>query len=486
MMHKVKVLIIISLLLCLAETRAFAGGTVELSLSDCVDIGLANNLDIKIAKIESMIAGQGVMLAESVFDTLLAGSASYADNQLARANTFTGTKSLQSEYVAGLTKTLPTGTELSIDYSDVRDWSDSVFSVNNPTHTAELSFSGRQPILKNFFGLIDRSKVKIAQIDFEIADIKALDRIENSIADIEKGYWNLVHDYQDVALRKRLLEEATELYKTYEDHLKSGIVEETDLYESEANMRTREAQLEIAENSLITASNHLRFLLNEDGNFLIKPKEKLEIFGGRANLVESLNQAFAANRNYRMKKKELVARKVKVKMERNSLWPEVDLVGTLAVNGVDRKHGHANALLSTNKFSEYYGGIEVSYPLENRAARSKFNTASLEKEKIIVELLKMEKTIFTRIDEAVRDVNIRLETAKQWANITEIQYKKLKEEEKKLRYGRSTTKIVVDYQRDYMLAAIRNYLTILEYYHSLIDLENAKDKLLERVGVTKI
>ena len=37
-----------------------------------------------------------------------------------------------------------------------------------------------------------------------------------------------------------------------------------------------------------------------------------------------------------------------------------------------------------------------------------------------------------------------------------------------------------------MLAAIRNYLTILDYYYALIDLENAKDKLLARVGVTKI
>ena len=57
------------------------------------------------------------------------------------------------------------------------------------------------------------------------------------------------------------------------------------------------------------------------------------------------------------------------------------------------------------------------------------------------------------------------------------------EEEKKLKYGRSNSKTLIDYQNDFFLAAINEYKAILEYYRALIDLENVKDTLLAKVGV---
>lgn len=462
---------------------SFGQETVERSLSECLDIGLNNNIDIKIAKIEALIKDQDVLLSESVFDALLEGKVAYTDDQSASSSSLFGEKTMTTEYEMGVTKELPTGTELSIDYIDTREWTDRLFTTINPYHEAGLSFSARQPVLKNCLGFIDRKAVKLSMIEAEIAGIQAMDRIENAIADIGKAYWRLVFSYQNVALRKELLGQAEELYKRYERHLKMGFVEETDLYETEANMRIRKAELLVAQNDLITASNNLLFLLNEEADFIVEPEDKLETLWGGAALFESLNTAFIANREYRMKKKNLLAKDVNLKMKENSLWPEIDLVGTLSTSGVDRKFEHANRALSTNKHPYYYGGIEVSYPLENRNARGEFNKASLEKEKAVLEILRVEKSIFTDVDEKVRVVNLRLENARRWTKIKEIQYSKFKEEEKKLKYGRSTSKRVVDFQNDLTLAAIRQYLAVLDYYYSLIDLENAKDTLLIRIGV---
>ncbi|MGB2706365.1 MAG: TolC family protein [Candidatus Omnitrophota bacterium] len=467
----------------LPEALASEREVVEYSLSECLDTGLNNNLDIKIAKIEALIKDQDVLLSESVFDAIFTGNVSYTDDQSASSSPLFGSKTMTTNYEMGITKELPTGTELSIDYLDTREWTDRMFTTINPYHKAELSFTARQPVLKNFLGYIDRKSVKLSKIEAEIAGIEAMDRIENAIADIGKAYWRLVFSYQNVALRKELLKQAEELYNRYKEHLKMGFVEETDLYETEANMRIRKIELLLAQNDLITASNNLLFLLNEEADFIVMPKDKLETLWGGANLFESLNTAFIANRDYRMKKKNLTAKKVNLKMKENSLWPQIDLVGTLSTSGVDRKFEHANRRLSTNKHPYYYGGIEVSYPLENREARGEFNKASLEKEKAILEILRVEKKIFTDVDKEVRVVNLRLENAKRWTKIKKIQYEKFKEEEKKLKYGRSTSKIVVDYQNDLTLAAIRQYLAVLDYYYSLIDLENAKDTLLVRIGV---
>jgi len=466
-----------------SEAPASEKDQVERSLSECLDIGLDNNIDVKIAKIEALIKDQDVLLSESVFDALLIGNVYYTDDQSASNNPLFGSKTMTTEYEMGISKELPTGTEISIDYLDTREWTDRLLTEINPYHKAVLSFSARQPVLKNFLGYVDRKTVKFSKIEAEIAGIESMDRIENAIADIAKAYWRLVFSYQNVALRKNLLRQAEKLYNRYKEHLKMGFVEETDLYETEANMRIRKIELLLAQNDLITANNDLLFLLNEEADFIVVPKDRLEALWGGANLFESLNTAFIANRDYRAKKKNLLAKKVNLKIKKNSLWPQIDLVGTLSTSGIDRKFGPANNTLSTNKHPFYYGGIEVSHPLENRAARGEFNKANLEKEKAILEILHIEKSIFTNVDREVRAVNIRLENAKRWTKVKELQYKKFKEQERKLKLGRSTTKDVVDFQNSFDLAAIRQYIAVLDYYYSLIDLENAKDTLLLRIGV---
>jgi len=481
--------IILFLLMCFVANSSLAEGEpkIELrriSLADCVDIGLSNNLDIKIAKVESHIEEQGVMLAESIFDTTISGDVSYTEDKRAKSSIFSGTKTLTNDYGVKGTKTLPTGTEVTVDYSDVRTWTDNAtYSIGNPLHTAELSFTLRQPVLRNFFGYVDRNSVKLSKIEASLAGLEALNRIENTIAEIEMAYWGLVFSYQDVKLREELLRQAEELYGVFKKHLKTGLVEETELYETEANMRIRKADLLVSENNLITASNNLKFLLNEDGVFLFLPEEKLAIIGDEVNFVDSLKIALVANREYRIEKKDLEGKNVTVKMKRNSLWPEVDLVGTFALNGIDQDFSKANRRLTTTKSPEYYGGIEFKIPIENRQARAEYHQAVLTKKKVLLRLIKTEKDIITTIDDKVRNVNLQLENAKRWTKIKDIQDKKFRKEEQKLKFGRSRSKVVVDFQNDLTLAALSEYDAILQYYIALIELENEKDTLLNEIGV---
>ena len=483
MKNKFVIILILSMVFSSQEAWPQEGKEVLLSLTDCLNEGLAHNLDIKIAKIESKIAGQDVILAESLFDTILAGKVSYADDQLAQSTIILGEHEITTDYEAGLTKKFITGSELSVDYSDNRTWTDSVFAADRSLHTANLSMSLRQPVLKNFFGYVDRRTVKLSKIEAAIASVESKGRIEDSVADIEKAYWKLVFEYERVLLQEDLLKQAEDLFNIYQNHLKTGFAEETDVLETEANMRIRKTQLEIAQNQLITASNNLRLLLDSAGGHMIVPKDRLGKMLGTADLIESLNEAFAFNRSYKITKKNLEAKDVVVKMKKNSLWPEVDLVGTFAVNGVDAKFEKANRRLMIDKHSYYYGGIEVSMPLENRQARGEHAKATLEKEKAIIEMVQVEKEIATSIDEKVRDVNLYHENARHWAKIKDIQKTKFAEEEKKLAHGRSSSKIVIDYQRDFMLAAIEELGVLLQYYYAMIDLENEKDALLRKVGV---
>ena len=461
----------------------FADSEAEFSLSDCITQGLLNNLDIKIAKIESKLKGEDVLIAEAIYDTVLDGKVTYEDDQRAQSSTLTGSRSIDTSYQIGATKTLPTGTELDFGYYDKRAWTDSVFATNNPLHTAEIEFGFTQPVLRNFFGYVDRATVKISKIERDIAGFDAMVRIEDSVADIENAYWQLVFTYENLLLREELLKQAEKLYDIFEQHLKTGVAETTEFYGAEANMRIRKTELAVAKNEVLNASNNLRVLLNEEKDFLILPTDRLKMLEEKADITASLNEAFMASRKYSTKKKELESNKIKVKMKANSLWPQVDIVGTYALNGVDRKFEKANKRLTTDKFPYYYGGIEVSYPLENSKARGEYHKSKLEKEKIILELIQVEKDLINEIDQKVREVNLNRENSQRWARIRKIQGLKFKEEEKKLKYGRSSSKAVIDYQNDFTTSSINENKALLEYYRSLVDLENAKDTLLIKIGV---
>ena len=124
-------------------------------------------------------------------------------------------------------------------------------------------------------------------------------------------------------------------------------------------------------------------------------------------------------------------------------------------------------------------------PLENRKAKAERKKAALEKAEAILDVVKLEKEIINEIDEKVRGVNLNLENAKRWETIYQIQELKYKAEYKNFTLGRSSSKNVVDYENDYLLAKINEHVAFLDYYKSLIDIENAKDTLLEKVGAVK-
>ena len=228
---------------------SFCEEEVELSISDCLSMALAGNLDIKIAKIDPLLKEGDIEIARSIYDAIIDGKLAYQDDQRTSANTIVGTKSIDVDYELGITTELPlTGTTIEIDYSNYRDWTDSAFATNNPLHTGELSLTLTQPVLNNFFGYVDKGSVKLSKIEAELAGLDTLDRIENTIADTEKAYWRLVAARKKLALRGELLEQAKVLYEIFEKHLKTGVAESTELYEVEANMRIRKTEFMTALN----------------------------------------------------------------------------------------------------------------------------------------------------------------------------------------------------------------------------------------------
>ncbi|NQT46097.1 MAG: TolC family protein [Candidatus Omnitrophica bacterium] len=455
-------------------------GGLRLSLVDVTKIALRNNIDIKIARFDTLIKEQDLDDSKSIFDTVLDSSIGYEVDSRKRASTLSGTKTTTTDFDLGLEKKLETGTTVGADFSVGRDTSDSAFAAVNPSYEPEVGFSIKQEFGRNFFGITDRGEVAITRLDIENVTEKSLDAIEDSIASAQKAYWEVALAKERRKIKEDMLKRAQDLLKANEGRFDMGSVEETDLLASKANAEQRKSDLLVAEDEAKSKVEELLLILNLEAGIPLTLKDDLDIEGsGRADLKLSMNNAIESRRDYKRSKNEIESNKIKIKMKRTDLWPQLDLEGTLAVNGLDEKYNDSLKDVTRDNY-KYYIGINVSMPLENREARSAYEKAKLEKAKAIVSLQQVERKILTDIDKRVRAVNVALNVLEHQMLVEGYQSNKLDEEMQKYNRGRSDTDTLVRFQEHLLTAQLATAQAALGYKTAIIDLAATEDTLLQK------
>ncbi|MGB3081912.1 MAG: hypothetical protein WBB86_02825, partial [Candidatus Omnitrophota bacterium] len=88
-------------------------GARILSLEECIIYAVYNSFEAKMAKLDLLIAETELMPAVAVFDTILFGNAGYAEDKRQQVSVFAPDDNQTNTYSVGVTKELPTGTELT-------------------------------------------------------------------------------------------------------------------------------------------------------------------------------------------------------------------------------------------------------------------------------------------------------------------------------------------------------------------------------------
>ena len=425
------------------------------SLQECVFFALENNFEVKLSKLDFLIAETGKSSAEAVFDSILSAGVNYSDDEREQLSVSNSGNTRGNVYSSTLAKKFFTGTGVSLSFSDTRTSTDSGLFSTNPAHTAQGALEMRQPLAKNFLGCIDRGNISVAALVIQNADLGQKERIEDIISRIEKAYWQWVSSEKSLKIHRQILKWAKSLHETNRTNYDMGNIEKGDFLASQANVLIRKKDVLIAEDNYRRSEENIKLLMNMDGQRRIHPmdvpaeKEKVEI-----SMEDCLNRAFMKRRDYQQAKREAEIKKVVLKSKNNERWPEIDLVASMDVNGIDSGFSRAAKKISGDNNRNYYLGVEINIPLENNLAESEFKKALYDKEKSILSLKQVERRIVTEVGNAFRHYltyKINLATL---IEVADLQSEKLKEEERVFGYGRSDTKRLIDYQQDYLRAQL--------------------------------
>lgn len=478
-----QVCLCLSITLSLILSPVFAQEKIihSLSLEQVTEQALNNNFDIQLAKYDAWIAQTGQVVAESIYDSVISFDMKYRDNRNKQILSALGTKTRDDDYAIGFSKKLPTGTKLNLDMTNNEFWSNSTVQNEDKVNNSAMGLYIEQDLGRNFLGIQDRGSVKLKRLDIEQEQYISLDKIEVSLAQVQKAYWDLVLHMELVIVEQDMVEQAKQLYDLHQEKLIDGLVEKPEALASEANYRKRKNQLVLAESLVEAKQNMLNLLLNiSDDRIIIKPTDRMIVNVDEKQVADSMNMAFKNRRDYMRKKMELESRDIMVLMEKNNLWPIISLKASFDHNGISDYLGDAVGDIFDEDDPDLSVSLSVSFPLLNRESKSLLKAAELEKLKEIVSMKLLERSIMIEVFDSVRNCNVLGVVANNDIEISKLHEEKLKEELKLYNYGRSDTDTIIRFQEDLIQAEFLSLKSQFAYQSALIDLALIEGYLLNR------
>jgi outer membrane protein TolC len=453
----------------------------ELSAEQVGFLSLYNSLDVQIAKYDTFRKRTSLKEAESIFDTYINANIDYNKDKLTISSSLAGSKEIENSYSFGIEKKLSTGTDIQIQAQDKRIDTDSAFATINPSHEAKLSATLKQSLGKNFFGIVDRSDIKITKIDIENSKYSSLDDIENIIHNSQVAYWQLVYKQVELSIREQMLDEAGKVYEAYKQRYDLGLVEEVDLYAIRANMRSRENDVASSYLDVEIAKNNLLFLLNQEDTLVnIRVLDSLELTHDSLDVYNELNCAIGLRRDYKVIENQIRSQGIDIAVKKNALWPEIDLEASFIRNGIDSGYKQSWKDVFDQNNPELSLGLSFRMPLEKRKEKSQLDQAKLYKQQLILSLKRTERLILKQIHNNVSQANMLKDQVGLLNSVVELHENKLKDETKRFNFGRSNTDTLIRYTEDLLKARLELASVLYDYQVSLVDLELGKNSLLER------
>lgn len=460
----------------------FADSTViELSLDDVTRLALENSLDIQIAKYDAYIKRKDLPYEQSIFDAFLNLGAEYDRDKSKSASSFAAGETIEEKYSVELEKKFPYGTTVKIGASNTENKSNSTYLNLNPSQDAAGSISIAQELGRNFFGLADRGKIKITKLGIENGEYTSLDNIETALYAAQLAYWNFVLKCEELSIAEDMFQKSQNLHSIYKGKYGIGLVERGDLLAVEANMRVRENELLSAQIEKETAKNELLFLLNQqDLSIAVEPVDSLEISVFSVDLENSLKDAVENRRDYKKEKNNITSYDIDVVAKRNALWPEIDLEATYNRNGLNTNLRRAWTGVTAEDNPDIFVGLSVNIPVNNREAGAEYDVVKLKKQRAVLSLKRVERSILKEINNRVQKVNMLKNQVEVFGDVVFLQEGKLKEEWDRLKYGRSGSDLVIRYEEDLLQARLADVRALYNYRINLIGLDADKNTLLAK------
>ncbi|MEA2039972.1 MAG: TolC family protein [Thermodesulfobacteriota bacterium] len=472
-----------------------------LSLRDALAMGMQRNLDLQAVKMDIPINTENVVVFESEFDPVFDASVSSFGEEIPTASkvfdedvdryTWTGAD-------VGISKKFMFGLESRLAFETNRSRSNSTLYGLRPQYRDVLVLDLTQPLLRDFGMDPNTADLRVSENQIRQAAYGYMQQAQNIGKDVEVAYYDLGNALAILRYRNKSRVLALELVKGNQKKFDAGIVPITEVQEAQTALASRDEQIVFAMQQVEILSNRLKDLLE------IRPGDPLygELF--ITDPVIGINQTFPdlekalaialKNRpDLQQERLEVANQEIQIEYYSNQKLPRIDLGASLGLNGLSG-HGNTSSPYEGGYFDAISGmgkgdghewsvGLQLSYPIGNRAAHARYRRASQEKRQTIYRLKRLEGSIETKVENAmvtIRRSMERVTISERFEKLTAIT---LEQEMERLKKGLSDTFYILNFQNALIEAHIRKATALFDFNKGLADLYLAMGTNLERYRI---
>ena len=485
-------------------------GPLELSLKDVIQKTLKNNVSIAVQEFQSKIRKENIITEEADFDPILSLEATEENNDVPIASTFTippVDKSKGQEWKLGLSQKLKLGTEYEFNFSGSKDKTNSQFAGLRPEYSTRVELNLTQPLLKNFGMDTNSADIYIAKNNLDISDFDFKDKVIEILSETENVYWDLVFSLEDLKVQQKSVERAKDLERRVRAQVEVGTMAPLEILQAQSEVASREQAVIQADKDIHDNEDKLKNILNMDfgsheGGREILPQDRPQfLMSEPINLNASIKTALQKRPSYLSKKKELDSKNILVQFNENQMYPSLDLVASFGLNGLSG-NAQPTTLGGTTRISPFGGdyaksidrafsfdfpsweaGVKFSYPLGNRAAKSRLLASKLESSQLLMEIKDLEKTIILEVREAARQIETDVKRIQAARIARQLAEEKLSAEEKKFKVGLSTSFNVLEFQTDLAEEQSIELKAIVDYKKSRVNLRSVLATTLDNYNI---
>ncbi len=442
-----------------------------LTLQVAIRRALEKNFEIRAERYTPQIARARQLSASGKFDPVAQVSVTYdennqelrtLDNELvtptASGDTpdlFARTTGLEVDSsIAGLN---PWGMTYDIGASSTRNTDN---RISNDRFNSFLGISLSQPLLKNFGTDVNLAQLRIARADRAISEWTLRERVIQVVTDTVNTYCDLFVAKENLGVEERSRALSAQLLADNLKRAEIGVMSPLDVIQARADLASREESVLVAKRTMLDSENFLKQLVTDEVFRVLSTP--IEIGGlpslpdARANKEKDFPLAFQMRPDYRQALLDLQKRQINVVFARNQTLPQLDLVASFGINGIDT--GLAKSLSrvtgqDTNNFT-WSSGVVGSLPIPNRQARGEAQARELETAQALVELKRLEQSILVEADNAAGRIETTRELIVATSAALDFARKTLEAAQARLASGTTTTFEVLQFQRDLATAEI--------------------------------
>ena len=528
--------------------------TAALSLNDAIRRALENNNDIEIARNDVRLNESNLRSLEGIYDPVFTVTPTFTRNSNSRSggsatNDFSLNLGGSQFFKVGGGRIEPffnnSRTGQFFNTGSGTTASTVTTATSGSFFSSSLGVSYVQPLLRNRAIDNTRRNIRIQRKRLEQSDADFRRRTIETIAGVQRAYWDLVFALRDQQNRQSNLNLTRENLRRVEAQIEAGAAAPLARAEVATELANRESDLLLSAQNVTTAENILKQLILRDPNApewttQLVPTDEPSFDAPAVKLEDALTEARQNRPELQRLNLQREINNVDVEFFRNQIKPQVDLVSSLTFSGFsqggtfgggssplftsqqdliffDRLNaviGRVNATNPTqppipaignptietpatnlnggvfrslgNLFSSpsFSTGVTIGFPFRNQSAKADLAGAQIQRTQLDAQSRQQEQTVVAEVRNAVQAVETarqRIMTARTARENAEIQ---LQGEQKLYEVGRSTTFLL--FQRENALANARNaeIRAQTDFNKSLADLQRATSTTLRANNVT--